>query len=136
MPLEHIDQWHPKFSLPVYTKITDKRFNEHTVGAVYEMVMEDPERAVERGQKPPYNYTHKALLLCKRDIDLKSSNDILIAFDTLTKSRSEAMDKIIGKDEYMEVLVFLRLDMAKRIVTNGLDGLNKDILRQSMEAEQ
>lgn len=132
MPIDTISQWHPKFALPVYTKIVWENMNDYTVGDIYEMRMEDEENADDRA---PFNYVHEAMLICKRRINIGDTNDMLLAFDLLTRSREEAMEKLVYREGEMLLLVFLRVDMAKKMVENGLDALDKDILVRSLEAE-
>lgn len=136
MPLHHMSSLHPKYALPVYTEIIDSRINVYEIGEVYEVIIEDPDRAMERGQEPPYNYAHKAILIDKRDIDLDKESDLLLAFDLLTRSRNEAMEKLIGDKQQMVLLVFLRIDKAKGIVTDGLEAVHKDMTKESLEPEQ
>lgn len=131
MAIDTLSSLHPKFSLPVYTKITYERRNDYEVGNIYEIRVEDTDRA----DKPPYNYIHEAILISKRKIDIGDISDILLAFDTLTRSRDEAIDKLPDKED-MILLIFLRIDMAKRMVMKGYEGLETEMLKDMMETEQ
>lgn len=131
MAIDTLSSLHPKFSLPVYTKITYERRNDYEVGNIYKIRVEDTDRA----DKPPYNYIHEAILISKRKIDIGDISDILLAFDTLTRSRDEAIDKLPDKED-MILLIFLRIDMAKRMVMKGYEGLETEMLKDMMETEQ
>lgn len=119
--------YHPKMSLPVYTKVTDPRYNDYTVGEVYEMRIEDSDRAEHRNISGPYNWLHKALLISKRECKFGELEDVLLAFDAKTKSRSEAVERLSPSDitwpddKDVCLLVFLRMDTAKEFVTSEQD---------------
>lgn len=133
MAIDTIEQWHPKLALPLYTKITDPRQNDYTVGQVYEMRILDPDRARDRDQKGPYNYVHEAMLISMTTMDLEQVPDILLGFDQLTRSRSDALDSITDNNGEIVMLIFLRLDVAKGIVTDGLETVHKTMSKEATE---
>lgn len=133
MAIESVARWHPKLALPLYTKITHPRRNDYQIGTVYEVRIEDPDRAKERGQHPPFNYIHESLLIHKEEMDLDDIPDILLAFDTGERSRESAYDSIIHDDGRVVFLVFLRLDKAKGVVTDGLEAVHKELTKEATE---
>jgi len=133
MAIDTLSQRHPKHALPLYTKIAHPKANTYTVGEVYEMRVSDPERARERDQRGPMNYVHEAMLLSMQKMNIEQVPDILLAFDQLTTSRSEALDSITDYNGEVVILIFLRLDVAKGIVTDGLETVHKTFTKESME---
>lgn len=133
MAIDTISSLHPKLALPLYTKITHPRMNDYKVGEVYEMRLNDPERARERGQKGPLHYVHECMLLSMQQMDIEQVPDILLAFDQLTTSRSEALDSIPDDNGEVVILIFLRLDVAKGIVTDGIEAVHETFNREALE---
>lgn len=116
--------------LPLYTQIDDPRFNTYDVGEVYQIRIEDEERADETDQDGPFNYVHDALLVAKQEMKLGDLPGPLLGFDLNAQSASEAEDRYPpgGTDDNRDVvlLVYLRLDKAKEFVSqNPMESLEK-----------
>lgn len=133
MSIDTLPQWNPKYALPIYTRITHPRRNDYRVGEVYQMRIEDPERARELGQKPPFVYLHEAMLVSMQTMNIDQVPDIILAFDQNTSSKSNALDSIITDDGEIVMLIFLRLDKAKGLVTDGLEAVHQNMSRKAVE---
>jgi len=130
MPTDSSREYFPKLKLPLYTQITDPLRNAYDVGEVYEIRIEDPDRAEETDQDGPFNYVHKALLVAKEETTLGEIPGPLFAFDLNVKSPSEVEERYppggTGDDRQVAVLVFLRLDKAKEFVMdNSIESIDK-----------
>lgn len=125
----------PKHCLPVYTAIKHPMHNDYSLGEVYEMNIEEPDRAKDRGQKPPYNHVHDSLLIAKRRCKVEDIDDILLAFDKDTRDKDEAVERIHSHDGEAVILVFLRLDKAKGMVTEGLEAVHETMTKEDIETE-
>lgn len=143
MAIDTFSMYHPKMSLPVYTKVTDPRHNDYQIGNVYEMRIDDEARAKKRNIKGPHNWLHEALLIAKRDCKFGELEDVILAFDAKTKSREEAIERISPDiatwpdDKEVCLLIFLRVDKAKEFVTSEQDIIpmtfRKDDAEQDLE---
>lgn len=120
MPIETMSGYYPKMALPLYTKITDPKYNTFDVGEVYDMRVEDVRRSKEKEEGAPFNYTHQSLLVAKRELNVGEVEGPLLAFDTHTTDPREAGDRLVPGDTPIDrdlvLLVFLRLDMAEKFV--------------------
>lgn len=102
----------PSMQLPVYTKITDPKFNNYTLGETYEIRIEDGDRAEEG----PYNYVHDAILIGKWKCKLDEIPDILLALTFYTKSKNEALNNLEISGDNVVVLCFMRNDKVKEFI--------------------
>lgn len=129
MPIDELTKYWPKIKLPVYTKITDPRYNDFTVGDTYEMRIEDSQRVEEHGETGPYNYVHECILIAKEEKKIKDIHPLLLAFDVHTSSRQEALKRLSSDEQSwddereVEMLVLLRKDAVKEFVTSDMDVL-------------
>lgn len=139
MAIETLQAYNPKHTLPIYTKITRDRQNDYRVGDEYEMRVEDPDRAEEKDGRPPFNYTHEAVLVAKEETELGEIPPALMAFDAHTKSRSEAVDRISigsnkwGKDEEVVLLIFARTDKIQEFVTSEMEVIDPELSKEDYE---
>jgi hypothetical protein len=137
MAIETIEWYHPKHKLPIYTRIVPPEQNSYEVGDTYEIRIEDPKRAEEKGDKRPYNYTHEAILIGVWSLTVSEIPGMLLALDANTSSRQEALNRTVpGSEPYpedreMAVLTFLRKDAAKEFVLNEEESIpdkfNKEV---------
>lgn len=140
MAIETVQWYHPKHKLPVYTRITGAGQNSYELGDTYEIRIEDNERASEKGDKPPYNYTHEAILVGEWSVKLSDVPNILLAFDANTDSRKDALKRVVPgsppypDDKEMLVLTFLRTDAAKEFVMNGPESIPDDFNKEVTES--
>lgn len=120
MPIEEITGYYPKMALPLYTRIADPKHNQYDVGEVYDIRVEDHERAKETGQDGPFNYVHEAILVAKEEMEVGEIPGPLLAFDLHTAEPSKVDERLppgdSNKGRELIILVFLRLDMAKEFV--------------------
>lgn len=138
MPVETINAYNPKHKLPVYTKITDSRFNDYKVGNTYKVRIQDPE---EGDEKEPYNYVHEAILIAKRTVKFGDIEDMLLAFDSNKAKKSEAKKQIIPEkaewsdDTQVLVCVFLRKDMVQEFVTSEMEVIEPEFSKDKINNE-
>lgn len=135
-----MEWYHPKHKLPLYTRVTTPQQNSYKVGDEYEIRIEDSERASEKGEKPPYNYTHEAILVGEWSVKLSDVPNILLAFDANTKSRKDALKRIVPgnppypDDKNLVILTFLRKDTTKDFVVEGGDSIPDDFNKEMTES--
>lgn len=146
MPIDELVKYWPKIKLPVYTKITDPKYNDFDVGNEYRMRIEDPERLEEKDESGPYNYIHECILIAKEETQLSELSNLLIAFDAHTRDRDNALYRLgsdnetWGDDKNVVLLVFLRKDAAKEFITSDIEileaqNVTEDFTKEDAENE-
>ena len=139
MGIETVQWYHPKHKLPLYTRVTSPNQNSYECGETYEIRIEDENRATEKGDKPPYNYTHEAILVGEWSVKLSELPAELLAFDTNTTSKREALQRLLSdeppypSDKKMVVLTFLRKDKVQEFVKSGAESIPDDFNKRVTE---
>lgn len=129
MPIDELINYWPKTKLPIYTKITDPRYNDFEIANEYEMRIDDAQRVEQKGESGPYNYIHECILIAKEETTLGKLPALLLAFDVHTRNKEEALKRLSPGDEHwtddteVVLLVFLRKDIAKKFVMSDMEVL-------------
>lgn len=140
MPIDRLEAYRPHHALPLYIKITDPKFNQYDVGTVYDIQVEDTERARESDQDPPFNDVHKSLLVAKRELKFKDLHPLIMAFETNSRDTELAMDRIVGKgiqpedDDNIVMLIYLRIDKTKDFIVEGGDAIKREFEKEDAES--
>lgn len=127
MGIDGVSAYIPKHTLPIYTKITDPKFNDYSIGEKYKMRVEDQKRQDEKGETGSFNYTHEAILISKEEMKFEDVPGILIAFDGHSRDAEEAIDTICpgegswDGDKDVVMLIFLRVDKAKEWIMSDAE---------------
>lgn len=137
MPIDELSKYWPKIKLPLYTKITDPRFNDFTVGEEYDIRIEDPDRVEEKDGSGPYNYIHECILIAKEKLTISELPGLVLAFDAHSRNKNKALKRISpdnekwDNDKEIVLLIFLRKDAVKEYVTSDIEVLeDKDITEE------
>lgn len=132
MPIDELIHYLPKIKLPIYTKVTDPRYNDFEIGNVYEMRIDDPERVEKKGESGPYNYIHDCILIAKEETTLGKIPALLLAFDTHSRNKKNALQRLSSEelwadDKEVVLLVFLRKDVTKEFVMSDMEMIEGNI---------
>lgn len=136
MAIATFNSYYPYMTLPVYMRLEYSDHHNREVGSMYEITVEDEDRAGEG----PYNGVHEAELVAEREMRWREVSSLLLAYQGFARSKEKAIERICPNGEEPEgdrkvtLLVFLRADKVKESVAGEADVIPGDFQKEDTEA--
>lgn len=130
----------PHHALPIYIKVEPMGFNSYEVGEEYEARYEDSKRAKEKGEDPPFNYAHEAILVGKSEMEFGDINPLILAFCGSSRDYDEAVERVCASDtpydddREVKLLTFMRKDKSKEFILNDAEPIDHPFTKEDTEA--
>lgn len=136
MPIETISSYIPKYKLPVFTRIVDEKVNDYTVGETYEFRIEDGDRAEEADEQKTFSWPFEAILVGKERMEFGQVDNMVLAFNGHSVSRSEAIENICpgtnrwDDDKEVAVLTFANVESIKDWVQSDAEVIEPPLVKE------